>query len=32
MLEMSPIDKIKSTRGEHDQADYLIGAKERNSE
>ena len=31
-LEMSPEDKMKSIRGEGGQADYLIGAKERNSE
>ncbi len=30
--EMSPEDKIRSIRGEGGQADYLIGAKERNSE
>lgn len=32
MMEMSPADKIKSRWGEQNQADYLIGAKERNSE
>lgn len=30
--EMSPQDKHKAEKGELDQADYLIGAKERNSE
>jgi len=30
--EMSPEDKRKARLGEHAQADYLIAAKERNSE
>jgi len=29
---MSPTDKIKSIKGETNQANYLIEAKERNSE
>lgn len=29
---MSPEDKLKSVKGELDQANYLIHAKERNSE
>ena len=29
---MSPQDKIKATRGEVSQGNYLIAAKERNSE
>jgi hypothetical protein len=29
---MSPADKMKSVKGEFNQADYLIEAKERNSE
>jgi len=31
-LEMSPQDKIKAVKGEKNQANYLINAKERNSE
>lgn len=31
-LEMSPTDKIKSIKGEDGQANYLLEAKERNSE
>jgi hypothetical protein len=31
-LEMSPTDKIKSINGEIGQANYLLEAKERNSE
>lgn len=31
-VEMSPADKIKSIKGELNQANYLIQAKERNSE
>jgi hypothetical protein len=31
-LEMSPVDKIKSIKGEDGQANYLLEAKERNSE
>lgn len=30
--ELSPIDKIKSVKGEAHQGNYLISAKERNSE
>jgi len=31
-LEMSPTDKLKSINGEIGQANYLLEAKERNSE
>ena len=31
-LEMSPTDKIKAINGETGQANYLLEAKERNSE
>ena len=31
-LEMSPQDKIKAKQGEQAQGNYLIAAKERNSE
>ena len=31
-LEMSPLDKKIASRGEDNQGDYLIGAKERNSD
>lgn len=30
--DMSPIDKIKSIRGEDNQGNYLVNAKERHSE
>jgi hypothetical protein len=30
--EMSPIDKLKSVKGEAYQGNYLVNAKERNSE
>jgi hypothetical protein len=30
--EMSPIDKIKASRGEDNQGNYLVNAKERHSE
>jgi hypothetical protein len=30
--EMSPMDKLKSIKGEDSQGNYLISAKERNSE
>jgi len=30
--DMSPIDKLKSVKGEHLQGNYLVSAKERNSE
>jgi len=32
MEDMSPIDKLKSVKGEAYQGNYLINAKERNSE
>lgn len=30
--EMSPMDKVKSIRGEDNQGNYLVNAKERHSE
>lgn len=32
MQDMSPIDKLKSVKGEMLQGNYLVNAKERNSE
>ena len=32
LQEMSPIDKLKSVKGEAHQGNYLINAKERHSE
>lgn len=31
-LEMSPLDRLKSVKGEAHQGNYLINAKERHSE
>jgi len=32
MVEMSPLDRLKSVKGEAHQGNYLINAKERHSE